>query len=295
MNLSFSGGYLSWFQTLHPRERRLCVVVAIILGSCVYFNGFVKGQLRRMAQLKKEYAENQKRYQLVIADFPKLDEARGELETIQHAIEGMRQQVATIESQLLSLQQIPQVLTALVKYAQGLSIDLQSMKQKTQQDKSGLSRFTVDMRFDAGYENAANYVRELEGMSPLIKLQEIQITPSKRDPRNLVDVSLQLTAIMTDAASPREELFLSHREDNKTLTIPRNPLMPRFGVSDQNENKTLQVTGITYRSQGISTAIINDTVVKVGDEIKGYKIESILADSVVIKEGEQRQELKVER
>ena len=57
-----------------------------------------------------------------------------------------------------------------------------------------------------------------------------------------------------------------------------------------------KLVGITYRGEGgISSAIINDTIVKAGDEIEGHKVEKILLDSVVINDGTESSELRVER
>jgi hypothetical protein len=91
------------------------------------------------------------------------------------------------------------------------------------------------------------------------------------------------------------ELSFSKPSDKKTLLIERNPLMSGIATDEPGRKETLKVTGITYRTHGISTAIVNDTVVKVGDELEGQKIESILFDSVVINEDGQSRILKVER
>jgi len=295
MNLPFLGMYTSWFQRLSLTERRLFIVFAFVILGSVYFNGFLKGTFKQIAALKKEYTENQKRSQALISDFPNLVQARGELQTLQQNIDRMRNQAADVESRLIGPDEIPQVLTELVKSAQGLSVDFQSIKQKTQQDKEGFSRFIVDCRFDASYENAASYIKRVERMSPLIKLTRVQLSPSKSDPRNLVNAALQLTTIMANTPTGKAQLLFSKPEDIKPLKISRNPLTPRFGVADQIEGKAFKVMGITYRKSGISTAIINDTVVKVGDEVDRCRVESILPDSVVINEAGQSRVLKVER
>ncbi len=78
----------------------------------------------------------------------------------------------------------------------------------------------------------------------------------------------------------------------------RNPFIPLItpeGVYLKLDNEAegeqeLLLEGIIYDKQGLSYAVVNGTVVKVGDSIMGYQVLKIEDNKVIfIKEGQQKE------
>jgi Tfp pilus assembly protein PilO len=287
--------FRNWFNKLKPKDRFLFIVFMLFLLVASYFQMFIRPAFNRIASLQKQQQESKKRERSLVSQFPDMDKAQKELEGIKKNVEAMKLKAADIEEKLVGVTQVPKLLAELVKCADGLTIDFQSVKQKIEASKDGINRLNVELKFESSYENAANYIKRTEGISPYVKVAEIDLAQSKNDPRNLINVSLQLSAILAYEEEGRVELFQpSAQGQTGKLSIGHSPLMPTFNVG-QVKRKKLELTGITYRPEAGSTAIVNDTVVKIGDVIEGRKVLSILADAVVLDNGIDKETLKVER
>ncbi|OGX45242.1 MAG: hypothetical protein A3G38_00800 [Omnitrophica WOR_2 bacterium RIFCSPLOWO2_12_FULL_51_8] len=284
------------FAKLKSGERRLILALAAALALTFYFRLFIKPAMGRIAVLKKQTQDNKDRARLYQSQFPDLDKERKGLLKIRQSIAQMKEDIRGIQSRLINAAQVPQLLMALIKSAQGLQIDFQSVKQKIEADRGGLSRLYIDLKFDAGYEDTVNYIRKVEGISDFLKLEEIDVSPSKKSPRSLITVSSTLSSILADNPAREGELPLkAAKVQEPKVTIKHNPLMPRLNLG-QEKKKDLRVSGITFRSTaGASSAIINDTVLREGDEIDGATIERISPDSITVKDGPETYEVKVER
>ncbi len=284
------------FTKMKAGERRMILALALALALAFYFRLFVKPALDQVAFLKKQAQDNRNRARLYQSQFPDLDKEKKELAKIRQDIAGIKENIRDIQSRLVGAEQVPQLLMALIKSAEGLRIDFQSVKQKVEADKGGLSRLYVDLKFDASYEDTVNYINNVEGVSDLVKIEEIDISPSKKSPRSLVTVSSSLSSILANNQAGESQLSLkAPRPGGGKVTIKQNPLMPRLNLG-QAKKKEFKITGITFRQgAGASSAIINDTVLKEGDEIDGAKVERISADAVIIMDGLESYEVRVER
>lgn len=292
---SIIGIFNDWFNKLKPKERRMFIIFIAVLFFCLYFALYVNPALKKISSFKKQEREAKSRALILTSQFPEVDKVRIELDSLKTNVDSMKLKSADIESKLLGENQVPKLLTELVKCSLGSKIDFQSVKQKSESDKEGFLRLYIDIKFEASYEDAVNYIKKVEGISPFVKVAEINLAQSKNDPRNLVNVSLRLSAILGMLETKQATFAVSGQPEVPKLNIGRSPLTPRFGIGT-TKKKTLKLTGITYRQgPGFSSAIINDTVVKAGDEIEGCKVESILFDSVEINDGMETKILKVER
>ena len=272
----------------------LFIALFIVIFFSFYLKLFLKPTREKITRLKKQQEENEKRRQSLLSQFPDVAKAMLELEDFQQKINKMKGQSVDVEAKLLNARQVPGLLTELVKSSQELSVELQSVKQKLELDREGFSRLQLELSFESNYENAVNYIKKTEEISPYLKIGQIDLAQSKNDPRNLVNVSLRLEAILALTENTQAELPLpSLLEQGEKLKISRSPLKPWLSPASTKKER-LKLIGITYRLNG-STAIINDTVVKTGDEIEGQKVESILADSVIINNGIETKTLKIER
>jgi len=287
--------YKNWFNKLKPNQQRLVIWAAALFSILLFFKIFLNPAFTQISQLRKQEEKNRSRIASLSEQFPDIDKTRSEIKEVEADIANNKRQAFNIESQLFGSPRIPQLLTQLVKCADNLSIDFQSVKQKIETSKEDFNRLYIDLEFDSSYEDAVNYIRKVEEISPFIRVEEAQIVQSKTDPRNLINSSLRLSALLA-ADSPEAEPFLSEGEDTgKKLSISRSPLMPKFSLGT-SKKKPLKLTGITFRKeQQASTAIINNTVVRVGDEVEGVEVKEINFDSVVINDGAEDKVLNIER
>lgn len=286
------------YSGLRPRERTALALLLAVAAIVIYTAAFFGPSAAKISGLKKQIEETNNRRLVLVSQSPDAAAAKLELEKLNQRIDRIKTETGEIESMLIGEGQVPKLLAELVRCAQGLAIDFQSVKQKVEADKDGISRLHLDIKFESSYPNTAAYVKRVEAISPFIKIGGIDLGQSKSDPRNMVSVSLKFSAILAYKEGVAAEFSprpAAAEDESAKLDITRNPLLSKYGRAG-GRKKALKLTGITYYEKtSLASAIINDTVVKAGDEIEGHKIERVLWDSVVLNDGVESKILKVER
>lgn len=269
------------------------ILILVAVGSG-YFTFFYRPLKQKVADLKEQEEKTKEETDLLAAQLPNLDTLRQELELARIKINDVEIKNRLVEKKLLTEVQLNPFLTELIKCADGLVTDFHSVKQSVQPDRPGFSRLFIDMKFDSRYEEMVNYVHRIERISPYVKIEDIDISHVQSDPRNLVETNLKISAILADSMGAQSTLTATCSQNSTAmLTIARSPLAPSI-VTIERKIRTLKLVGITYRSTGFeSSAIINDTIVKEGDEIDGQKVQKITPDSVVLNDGQEDYTLSV--
>ncbi len=278
---------------IKPKDRKLIVILVVCIFGSFYFSVSVRPMLNNIISFAKQQKELNAKTKLLVSQYPDLDKIKQEIENTRKDVGNTKKRALDTEAKLVSLKQVPQLLDSLMKAAGGLSVEFESVKQTIDTDNDGLERLYIDIRFDSTYESAANYIKNIEEVSPFVKIQSMELMQSKKDPRNLINVFLRVSALL--AFKPDALGELTAVEPGAKLSIVRSPLKSQFSA-DMAKKEVLKLTGITYRGQkAMAAAIINDTVVKIGDKVDGQKVEDISADSVVLDDGVEKTVLKVER
>lgn len=287
----------SRFNNLTAKNKRLAVYLGIFILFWFYFSIFLKPNINKISDLKKQNRQARKQLDSLVAQFPDPQKAEEQLKDFNKEIIEIKTRTKEIESKLLGVQSAPQLLKELIKDAQGKKIDFQSVKQVIEPDKSGFSKLSIELEFDSTYKDMLIYLATIEGISSLVKVEGIELAQAKSDPANLVSVSLKLSALLSSVSQEQTGLSLSEKQEPRAIELKRSPLMPSIKMSKAGKKlKGIKLTGITYRkTAGGSSAIINDTVVKVGDEIEGYKVADISPESVIITDGMDNENLAIER
>lgn len=265
----------------------ISILILVAFGS-VYFTFFYKPLKQKVADLNQQEQETKEQSEFFASQLPDLGTLNQELELFKIKINDIDFKNKIVEKKLLTEAQLNQFLTELIKCADGLVTDFHSVKQNVQPDKPGFSRLFIDMKFQSRYEEMVNYVHRIERISPYVKIEDIDIAQAQADPRNLVETNLKISAILGTGLDAQNTLTATcAKNSSDKLTVARSPLTPSIKTI-QKKIRTLKVIGITYRSTGFdSSAIINDTIVKEGDEIDGQKVQKILPDSVVLNDGQE--------
>ena len=284
------------FNNLTPKNRRLAVYLGIVILFWLYFSVFLKPNINRISDLKKQNRQARKQLDSLIAQFPDPEKARGQLKDFNKELVDIKTRTKEIEAKLLSASSAPQLLKELIKDAQGKKIDFQSVKQEIKPDKSGFSKLSIELEFDATYRDMLIYLAAIEGISGFVKVEGIDLMQSKSDPANLVTVSLKLSALLSPVTHEQPGSSLSSTQEPRAIELKRSPLTPSIKIGKAKKIKGIMLTGITYRkTAGASSVIINDTVLQQGQEIEGYKVTAIAPDSVTISDGIESDTLTVER
>lgn len=290
--------YSGRFKKLSARDRRLLIYFGIAVLFSFYFGVFFKPNLDKTSNLKKQNQEAKKRLESLIAQFPDSEETKKQLREYYDNLEGIKSRTKEIEGQLLGISGVPKLVKELIMNAQGKKIDFQLVKQKIEEAKDGYSRLDVELEFDSKYEDMLGYLATIERLSPFVKIDGIDVMQSKSDPANLVTTSLNLAAIISPVsqAAPGELSAGGSQAEAKKIELKRSPLTPSIKIGKAKKEKGIKLNGITFRKNGNgSSAIIDNTVVKEGDEVEGFRVEKILPDSVTISDGSESDTLTVER
>jgi len=284
------------YNNLTPKNKRLAVYLGVAILFWLYFSIFLKPNTDKLSELKKQNRQAKKQLDSLIAQFPEPQKAREELKNFNKELIDIKTRTKEIESKLLSVSSAPALLKELIKDAQGKKIDFQTVKQKIEPDKSGFSKLSIQLEFDAAYRDMLMYLATIEGLTDFIRIEGIELVQAKSDPMNLVSVSLNLSTLLSPEAPQQAGLSLPAARQPRAIELKRSPLTPSIKMGKSKKIKGITLTGITYRkSVSDSSAIINDTVVKAGQEVEGYKVVTISPDSVVITNGMESVDLTVER
>ena len=297
----FTDSLRQWYngrvKNLNNKERRLLVYLAVFMLVFLYFSLFLKPNLDKAAKLKKQNLQAKGRLESLIAQFPDPEEARMQLRENYANLEEIKSQAKEVEAKLLGISSVPKLVKQLISSAQGKKIDFLSVKQQIQEEKNGYSRLDVELEFDSRYEDMLVYLAGIERISPFVKIEGIEVAQSQADPANLVTTSLKMAAIISPDSGLQGQLSEGvSAAGGRKIDLKRSPLTPAIALGKAKKKKELKLSGITFKKGGAgSSAIINDSVVKEGDEVAGWKVEKIMADSVTIGDGTESENLTIER
>ena len=290
------GIYNDWYGKLKSNEQRFLLALVLVLAVSFYFTLFLKPALNDIKRLKKQREENQNQLGMLKSQLPSVIKKKQETETMQQDLKDLKLKIFDIESQLIGSSQEQQLLTEVIKNAQGLEIDLESVKEDIKEEKDGFIRVYIVLKLASNYKKVVNYIKRIESISPFVKVEEMILAQSKNEPLSMVEAVLTLSSLLSSESKNQSPLFLSVKKSAVNIgDLKRSPFTPRF-VTEKTKRKNLKLTGITYRNnEAGSTAIINGTIAKIGDQIEGVKIENILSNSVIIDNGVEKEILKLER
>lgn len=105
-------------------------------------------------------------------------------------------------------------------------------------------------------------------------------------------LSFALLGLFLVASFAEEEVFYepkNKRDPFVALVSPDGRLL-KLDIEEENKQVKLNLEGIIYSKTGLSYAIVNGEVVRVGDNILGYDVLKIEEDKVIfIKEGQAQE------
>lgn len=246
--------------------------------------------------MEKQRQENQNQLGMLKSQYPNTIKAEQEIDLIKQNLANLKFKISEIESRLIGVSQEQQLLTEVIKHAQELSLDLESVKEDIKEENDGFARLYIDLEFISSYKIAVLYIRKIESISPFVRIEKMGLVQSKNEPLASVEVSIVLSAMLSYESNNKGQLALSLKESKPGIVdFKYSPFTPRF-IMKKAKRGNLKVTGITYRKDGAgSTAIINGIIVKIGGQIEGVKIEQILPNYIIVDNGVEKETLALEK
>lgn len=280
-----------YFTKIGKREKILAaVLVAVLLGSLGYrifgesYFSEEKGFKSSLQKIMDEIASKK-------AKFPDVKSQERENTKLREDYESALKQIEDYEAKIPAAGSVSQLLGEITRRAEGLGIDIESIRQDIEKEKEGYMKLKLNIKFSAPYSSVVNYLNRLQNLSEYLTVQNIEIAQTKEGgPQS--KTNLELSMLLLEKGM---NLTVKEKEDTFTpLVIKMDPFASKRVEKKTDKAKDLKLAGITWADKG-STAIINDEVVKVGGQVGDWKVIQILPDAVTLSDGAETVSLTLNR
>ncbi|PIQ88305.1 MAG: hypothetical protein COV72_08340 [Candidatus Omnitrophica bacterium CG11_big_fil_rev_8_21_14_0_20_42_13] len=273
---------------LNRREKILLGVLFLFLLLGLYNKYIYRNLSHNIGNLKKEYRDL--RHELDKTEFQFIDikSEQARLSAESTRFKNLEDSLKTREDKLYSKAQLGAFLRKITQSGDAKNLDFFSITPKKTQEKELYMRFPVEIKLSSPYSDFLSYLKEIENMLEVLKIDKIEIELDEKVSAN-PSVVMKLGSILSD----RPVL----PEDQKMISISSGSQL--FGQQEAPKIKTetklegVKLNGVIWQG-GKATAIINNNVVQLGESIGKRKILEINADNVVLGEGDLRYTLTIE-
>ena len=261
----------------------MLAALVIVVAGVMSYNILLKPNISKIAVLQKQVKEAEAGLKGLSGSSPQAAKLNQEISDLTKNIDSAKERTKAAETKLLGESDIPRLVNELIRCAQGQNINFASVAQKTEQDKSGLSRQFVTVKFDAGYAQMVNYLRKVESISGFVKLNEVNIIQSKEAGQQTISAAVTLSALLSNNPEAHGEVNACSGVSGELSVIKRDPMASSVKVEKVVKKPNFKIIGITFSDTAAqSTAIINDNVVRQGEKVEGYTVKEIRRDSVLL-------------
>jgi Tfp pilus assembly protein PilO len=285
---------LSYYKKLKTREKILTILFMVIIVGSLYYRFLYKPLASNASTHKFQIQKLMTRMDKLNAELPRIDEQKENLRLLTAENEETLNKIGEIEKKLPGKKDASRLIGELTRLAK--EFELVSIQQKVDEGEK-YSRVFVELTFSVPYKEVVNYIDRIEGISPFLKIEEMEISEPKGKLKGPgVSVRILLSCLLGEA--PVSEWFRSEKlgeiEKREPPSVTRDIFVPKSRPVQMARETDLKLEGITYSPQN-PTAIINDNVLRVGSEIDGYKVKKILPDTVILTDSIEELSLTLER
>lgn len=271
------------------RRARLSVVVLGALGVGAFgYQGLYRPRASALAKVQAEWRALQQHVQAMRNTLPDLEQERRLADHTREEVDRLRQDLARLESGMPRAEELGRVIQALARQGQGLRVAFESIKQRLNEDAEP-PEATIEIALTASYEDAVNYLRRVERLSPFLRVAQVDIADPKSQETVGPGQDVKLTLVTPLRVSSSEGAASSLAEAAslpELLSLPRSPFASKERPLETTARQALKVAGITWQGEA-STAIVNDEVVRIGDRIGERTVSKIFPDKVVLSDGQE--------
>lgn len=270
-------------------SRRDQVRLAIGGGLCMLVlahQHLYRPQAMKLKKARGEWSAARQQVLAMRATLPNLEQERQQLQQETEATALLKQEIEGVEKDLISRGELGRLLGELARQGEGLQVAFESIKQHVKEDPQRPA-VVIDATFKSSYEDLVNYLRRVEQLSPFLRIARLEVAEPQEGPRSLADMRLTVQTplrLASEGEGSGVALTTGRMPPPEKVSVRRSPFASRRRPGDDAMDKTLKVTGITWRGEA-STAIINDEVVQIGDKLGELTVQQILPDTVILSDG----------
>ncbi len=291
-----------WWKGLTDRDKKIALAAVVSAVALFGYAMLVHFQWGRVGAAQSQWKAKADQVKKLRATLPDLKKDRDELDRQAAEVDQLEKETRAIEGSMTGPEEIGRLLGELASQADGLRVTFEAIKQSLKENAEQPT-ISIDVAFAAPYEDLINYLRRVEQVSPFLKVARLEVAEPKEGARAVGEfVRVILETPLRDSASQDRPKFSSKLSvfqkapPPEKITLPRSPFLVRkpAGTAETPIKRTdLKVSGITLAGKA-STAIVNDQVVRVGDEVSSLTVKKILANMVVLTDGTESYAVSIE-
>jgi len=290
-----------WWIGLSDRDKKMAAAAVAVGVGILGYSMLIHFQMVRLGKIRSEWKALGEQVKNVRAALPDLKKERDELDRQSSEVDLLEKETRGIEESMTSQEEIGRLLGALASQAEGLRVAFEAIKQSLKENAEQAT-VSIDVAFVAPYEDLINYLRRVEQVSPFLKIARLEVAEPKEGMRAAGElVRIILETPLRDASKPARPRFspklstVQKAPPPEKITLSRSPFLARKTPSMEASKKRadIKVRGITLAGKA-STAIVNDEVVRVGDEVSDLTVKKILPGTVVFSDGAESYAISLE-
>lgn len=279
--------WIDRWQGMGNRQRAALIALGLLGAGLPAYQVFYRPRANAMAKARSEWRTLRQQVEAMQAALPDLEQEQRMVDQKQQAVDRLREDLKTLEAGLPSAGELGQVIQELSRQTQGLQVAFESIKQQLKEDAEH-PEAVVEMTLAAPYEDAITYLRRVEQLSPFLRAATVELSDAKAKESAGPGPRMKVVLVTPLRMSTEIGTWTMAREvpTGERLAMPRSPFASTQRPRDQTKRQALKVAGITWRGAS-STAIINDEVVRIGDQLGEATISNIFPDKVVLSDGQE--------
>lgn len=281
----------AWWQRLSPREQQLVIAVLAAGIGFVGYQMLCAPLMQRVARVRTEWLGLRQQVTAAKALQPDIARQRQEIDAQTQINQRLEQELKTMERALIAEDDLGRLLGELTRQTEGLQITLDAVKQHVAHDGDD-ARVAVDIVMTGSFEDLVTYVRRVEHLSAYLRVGRLDVARAKDESKE-IEGRMTLASLLRQSGGPGG-LPEMPAKPLERVALSRNPFASQARVPTDTKLKDVKVTGITWRGEA-STAIVNDSVVRVGDQIDHLTVEHIDAGHVSFSDGRRSYTVSLER
>lgn len=275
---------------LNKRERILLCLGIFLLFLSLYIRVIYRPTLKYFMTLKKQSWDLKNQITGLKFQFVNIDEKKRILEEVKNTYQKLQKDLDTYKNKLFAQAQLGNLLRKITESGAAHKLDFISITPKKSQVQELYLRFPVEIKLSSPYSGFLDYLKELERICDVLKVNRVNIELDKtvsENPTVLIEVS---TVLSDRPAAAAQTKVVSLPSDVIKLFTPEKPAL----TSSSAKLEGIELSGIIWKGAE-PRAIINEQVVKVGDLISKKKVTEIKPDAVILEEGETKYTLTFQR
>ncbi len=279
-------------KSLPAEKKRQQAVIVTVLSAAMFFYFVYKPQTGKIEDIKKQVRIYRNR-NISLAEEADIDgeSRKSEISKLQEVIGRFDKKIKAMESGLPHLGDIPQVLAAFVSIADVCGVELVTINPEYPEELIGTYRtMLIRLNIEGRYSSVIDFVRDIEEKLNFIGIGNISMKTDGKEVET-ISTDLKISVLLNNAAGQRKTARGGAGGTDDTVQPVRDMFRDPFLTVEVPKKSgpkkliKLKVTGITLFGER-SSAIINDAVYGLNDEIEGKKIARIERNYVVLHDDE---------